>query len=98
MEQLPIKYKRHIFVCVNDRADGSECCSQKDSEKILLKLRDHINKNGLTGIYNVSKSLCLGHCLNGPTIAVYPDGKILRKVSIDDVPKIINEYLSISKH
>ena len=93
METIPVNYKRHIFVCQNKRENG-ECCSAKDSEKILMQLRQHINKNGLVGKYNVSKSLCLGHCNDGPTIAVYPDGKIIRKVSVADVPKIIEEYLS----
>ena len=92
MEEIDVRYKRHIFVCLNKKDEG-ECCSNKDSEEILLKLRKHVNENGLMHIYNVSKSLCLGHCLNGPTIAIYPDGKILRKVSLNDVDKIIKEYL-----
>jgi len=93
METLPVHYKRHIFVCVNSR-DSGECCKQKDSEQILLKLREHVNSKGLFHAYNVSKSLCLGHCSNGPTIAIYPEGRILRKVSLKDVDEIIKEYLS----
>ena len=93
MEELNVKYKRHIFVCLNNREEG-ESCSEKDSEEILMKLRSHINENGLVHKYNVSKSLCLGHCLNGPTIAIYPDGIILRKVSLKDVDEIIKNYLS----
>ena len=93
METLPVKYKRHIFVCLNVREEG-DCCKNKESEKILLKLREHVNSKGLFHEYNVSKSLCLGHCANGPTIAIYPDGKILRKVSLEDVDEIIREYLN----
>ena len=93
MEEIPIKYKRHIFVCLNSK-ENEECCSKKNSEEILLRLRNHINENGLMHEFNVSKSLCLGHCLNGPTIAIYPDGKILRKVTLEDVNKIIKEYLT----
>jgi (2Fe-2S) ferredoxin len=43
--------------------------------------------------YNVSKSKCLGHCENGPTIAIYPDGHIFRKVTPTDVPQIIDKFL-----
>jgi sirohydrochlorin cobaltochelatase len=90
MEALPVKYKRHIFVCLKEREN--ECCSQKNSEEIFTKLRNYINENGLMHTFNVSKSLCLGHCLEGPTIAIYPDGIILKKVSLEDVDKIIEEY------
>ncbi|MBI2108522.1 (2Fe-2S) ferredoxin domain-containing protein [Candidatus Woesearchaeota archaeon] len=93
METIPIKYKRHVFVCLNKRDAPRESCSAKDSEKILTELRQHVNSNGLTGTYNITKTLCLGHCNEGPTIAIYPDGKILRKVSMADVPRIIEEYL-----
>ncbi len=94
MEQIPVKYERHIFVCVNERKDGKDCCASRESIYILKALRDHINKNALFHKFNVSKSLCLGHCSEGPTIAIYPDGKLFKKVSMKDVPEIIESYLS----
>ncbi len=93
MQQLQVKYKRHIFVCLKER-ENEECCSKNNSEEIFTRLRNHINENGLMHTFNVSKSLCLGHCNEGPTIAIYPDGIILRKVSLEDVDKIIEIYLS----
>jgi (2Fe-2S) ferredoxin len=93
MERLQTKYTKHIFVCVKER-ETEECCSKNNSEEIFLKLREHINKNSLMHSFNVSKSLCLGHCLEGPTIVIYPDKIFLRKVSIDDVDGIIKEHLS----
>ncbi len=93
MEQVPVKYKRHIFVCVNYREQG-DCCSGRDSVEILKALREHVNRNGLFHLFNVSKSLCLGHCSEGPTIAVYPDGKIFKRVALGDVEKIIEDYLT----
>lgn len=92
MELVPAKYERHIFVCVNERPEG-DCCAGRNSETIFNMLRDHINRNGLFHKYNITKSKCLGHCAFGPTIAVYPDGFIFRKVSTDDVKKIIDEFL-----
>lgn len=91
MELLPITYKRHIFVCVNDRE--GDCCSKRGSFDILMMLRDHINKNGLVSKYNVTKTKCLGHCADGPTIAVYPDGKIFTNVTKDDIKEIIEKFL-----
>ena len=92
MELVPAKYERHIFVCVNEREDGN-CCAKRGSNEILKALRDHINSKGLFHRYNVSKSLCLGHCDFGPTIAVYPDGYIFRRVTMEDTKKIIEEFL-----
>ncbi|MEK6936456.1 MAG: (2Fe-2S) ferredoxin domain-containing protein [Nanoarchaeota archaeon] len=92
MELVDKKYKRHIFVCINDK-ENEECCAKKNSEQILKILRQHVNENGLMSLYNITKTKCLGHCLEGPTIAVYPEGLIFKKVSIEDTQKIINEFL-----
>ncbi len=92
MELVQAKYERHIFVCVNERSEG-DCCAGRDSEMILNMLRDHVNRNGLFHKYNITKSKCLGHCAYGPTIAVYPDGLIFRRVTLDDTKKIIDEFL-----
>lgn len=93
MELVNAKYKRHIFVCINDREVG-EACAKRDSEKILSILRYHVNQNGLMGIYNITKTKCLGHCNEGPTIAIYPEGYIFKKVSLEDTKKIIKEFLN----
>ena len=93
MELVDAKYKRHIFVCINDR-EAEECCFKKDAEKILRILRDHVNQNGLMSLYNITKTKCLGHCNEGPTIAIYPEGYIFKKVSLEDTKKIIKEFLN----
>ncbi|MBI4174942.1 MAG: (2Fe-2S) ferredoxin domain-containing protein [Candidatus Aenigmarchaeota archaeon] len=92
MELVPVKYERHIFVCVNEREEG-DCCAKRNSSDILMALRNHINRNGLVHRYNVSKSKCLGHCAFGPTIAVYPDGLIFRRVNMEDTKEIIEKFL-----
>ena len=92
MEEVLVKYKRHIFVCINERKEG-ECCAKRGSLEILRALREHVNKYGLFHKFNITKTKCLGHCEEGPTIAIYPDGKIFKHVTINDVPKIIKQYL-----
>jgi len=92
MQELPVKYQRHIFVCINEREDG-ECCAKRGSAEILKALREHVNRNGLMGKYNVTKTKCLGHCEEGPTIAVYPDGKIFTGVTLSDTAEIIQKFL-----
>ncbi len=98
MELVPARYERHIFVCINEKLNNGEliedCCAKRGSEQILKKLREHVNSNGLMHKYNITKTKCLGHCAFGPTIAIYPEGFIFRKVSMDDTDKIIKEFLS----
>ncbi|MBI4148992.1 (2Fe-2S) ferredoxin domain-containing protein [Candidatus Woesearchaeota archaeon] len=93
MELSPVRYQRHIFVCVNEKDYGKECCGFKQGPEILQILRDHVNKSGLVGKYNITKSRCLGHCLQGPTIAIYPEGKIFVHVTVEDTKRIIEEFL-----
>ena len=94
MELVNQKYKRHIFVCINER-ENEECCAQKQSNEILKILRDHVNRNGLLSLFNITKTKCLGHCNEGPTIAIYPEGLIFKKVTLEDTKKIIQEFLTI---
>ena len=94
MKESSKKYERHIFVCVNEKMMGKECCGRKDASDILVALRKHVNDNQLFHRFNISKAKCLGHCLEGPTIAVYPDGKILTEVSSQDVKEIIKKFLT----
>ena len=93
MEESKIKHKRYIFVCVNTKESG-ECCSSKESAEIAASLKDYVKENSLSDTFTVRKSLCLSHCSEGPTVAIFPEGKILTHVSKDDMPKIIEKYLT----
>ncbi|MBI4140638.1 (2Fe-2S) ferredoxin domain-containing protein [Candidatus Woesearchaeota archaeon] len=94
MEQINKKYKHHIFVCINER-DSGDCCAKRNSTEILRILREHINNNGLVHEFNVTKTKCLGHCAEGPTIVIYPEGVFFKKVCVDDTKKIIDEFLTL---
>lgn len=93
MDQSPVKYRRHIFVCVNERSK-EQSCGPDGGKEILEALRSHINRNGLFHTYNISKVFCLGHCLQGPTVAVYPEGKIFTRVTKHDIKEIIEKFLT----
>jgi len=94
MELIPHTYQCHIFVCVNEREQG-ECCGTTDAVQIVQQLRHHINTNRLFDRYNVTKSRCLGHCQEGPVIAIYPQGHIFKKVTLADVKSIIEHFLPV---
>jgi len=94
MQESHRTYQRQIFVCVNERDYGKECCGFKGAKEILQQLRDHINQNGLIGKYNITKSLCLGHCLQGPAITIWPEGRTFTNITKEDVQQIIDEFLT----
>ena len=104
MEESPRKYERHIFVCINERVGRQACGNTSprihtsevepvDGNEIVQQLRDHINQSGLVHKYNITKVKCLGHCLEGPALAIYPEGKILVKVRPEDIQEIKAKYL-----
>ena len=91
MDISPVKYERHLFVCVNEKP--GQCCGPAGGQEILDVLRAHVNARGLFHRFNVSKVSCFGHCLAGPTVAVYPEGVILTHVSPRDTEDIIRRFL-----
>lgn len=94
MQISPRTYERQIFVCVNEKDMGRHSCGLRGGWDILKKLRDHLNRHGLFGRYNVTKTLCQGHCLQGPAITIYPGGKTFTNITEDDIDTIIRDYLS----
>ncbi len=67
-------HTQHIFVCTNLRHDRSKrpCCSSRNSEKILVAMKQHARIIGLKG--RVQSSGCLDFCEQGPSVAHYPEG------------------------
>ncbi|MBI4021325.1 MAG: (2Fe-2S) ferredoxin domain-containing protein [Candidatus Aenigmarchaeota archaeon] len=93
MIATPTTTKRHLFVCINERTADRQSCGPDGGQAILQALRAHVNERGLFHQYNISKVTCLGHCLRGPALAIYPDGIILTRITPQDIPAIIERYL-----
>jgi (2Fe-2S) ferredoxin len=68
-----LSYKKHVFVCVNEREDKS-CCRNVYGYEIFKELKRFVLDNGLVNDVWVTKTGCLGFCNDvGCTIVVYPD-------------------------
>ena len=80
-------FRSHVLVC------GGTGCTSSGSEKIVLKLQEEIEKNGLASEIQVVKTGCHGLCALGPIMIVYPEGTFYSKVSESDVPEIVAEHL-----
>ncbi|MDZ4662600.1 MAG: (2Fe-2S) ferredoxin domain-containing protein [Pseudomonadota bacterium] len=89
MEQKPIKFEKHIFVCTNTREDGRECCAQKGSEELRKKLKEWVKSDSIRAQnIKVSKSGCLSHCEEGIAVVIYPEQKWLTKIQTSDLESI----------
>ena len=87
-----MKFKKHIFICTNDRGEESarkSCgsCGGMNLRKELVKM---INDNGLKGKVRANKSGCLDVCEHGPALVVYPAGHWYLEVKKENLKRIFD--------
>lgn len=78
---------KHVLVCTN--AD----CADRGSLQLLTELRRLIKEEGRNADIKVTRTLCMGRCGEGPTVAVYPDGIWYRGVTQADAQELVEEHL-----
>ncbi len=88
-------YKRHVFICTNERSDGRECCAGKHSLDLLKHLKSRLRDLGLSGADKIAatKSGCLGRCALGPSLVIYPDNVWYSPKTEADIDAIIKQHL-----
>ncbi|MFQ6677137.1 MAG: ferredoxin [Fidelibacterota bacterium] len=86
------KYKKHIFICINERSPDNPKgdCARCGGNEIRLKFIQLINQHGLKGIVRANKSGCLDACEMGAALVIYPDNIWYTHVSLNDVEEIFN--------
>jgi (2Fe-2S) ferredoxin len=88
------KFEAHIFVCCNQRPPDSRCCCDPSGEKALQKcFKAELEKRGLKGTVRPNAAGCLDQCELGPTVVIYPQGIWYGKVTLADVPRIVEETI-----
>ncbi|HXX57714.1 MAG TPA: NADH-ubiquinone oxidoreductase-F iron-sulfur binding region domain-containing protein [Thermodesulfovibrionales bacterium] len=80
-------YRVSIMLC------GGTGCTAAGSLKIRQTLKDEIKSRGLSSEINILLTACNGFCAQGPVMIVYPDKVFYQKVSMADVPIIVEEHL-----
>lgn len=89
--------RRYLFVCLNRRPDDNPkgCCATKDSEQIYRALKTEVAERGLAKAdARVCTSSCLDQCATGVTVLVEPDHFFYGRVTIADVPQIVDGLVS----
>lgn len=80
-------YRSNVLVC------GGTGCSSSNSQEIMRRLEEEIKKKGLDKEVNVVCTGCFGLCSLGPVVIVYPEGSFYSKVTLEDIPEIVEEHL-----
>jgi len=89
-------FKRHIFMCINQRPKGDPrgCCADSGSVKLQEFMKKEVDRLGLKGIVRANKACCLDHCEYGPSIVVYPEGVWYWAGNEADVTEIVEKHVA----
>jgi len=90
--QCMAQRERYLFVCVNRREDDNPkgSCATKGSEEVHRALKEQLAARGLAQLQaRACTSSCLDQCATGVTILVEPDHFFYGRVTVADVPEIV---------
>lgn len=71
---------------------GGTGCIASGSLKIKDALEAELKKRGIEDEINVIVTGCNGFCAQGPIMTVYPDGIFYQKLTVDDIPYLVEEH------
>ena len=94
---ISLQRKRYLFVCINRRAEENPkgCCAAKDSEEVYRALKAEVASRGLAKLEaRVCTSSCLDQCETGVTVLVEPDHFFYGRVTVTDVPEIVDGLIT----
>jgi (2Fe-2S) ferredoxin len=88
-------FSQHVFVCMNQREEGRECCADKGSHAAQKHLKKRIGALELNGPGNIriNQAGCLDRCEEGPVLVIYPQGTWYTYVDNEDIDEIIDVHL-----
>jgi (2Fe-2S) ferredoxin len=88
-------YQKHVFICMNQRDDGRECCQAKGAQAAQQHAKRRIKQLDLNGEgkIRINQAGCLDRCEEGPVLVVYPEGTWYTYVDTSDIDEIIDVHL-----
>lgn len=92
-----MRYKKHVFICCNQKANGKSCCGEERGLALLQEMKKIALEKGIGKEIRIQKSGCLDACSFGPSMVVYPEGNYYGNVQLQDLEFIIESDLLNNK-
>ncbi|MBL7884015.1 MAG: (2Fe-2S) ferredoxin domain-containing protein [Bacteroidia bacterium] len=88
-------YDKHIFICVNQRAEGAarKSCGEAHGMELVDVFKKKLKDKNLPIKLRVQKAGCLDICDFGQTLVLYPEGVFYVGVTVNDVDEIIETHI-----
>lgn len=90
-------FRFHIFVCTQQKPEGSISCAASRSSEVLEALDRAVQARGLLHEVQLTTCGCMGLCDEGPVMVAYPEGVWYRRVQPADVGEILDSHLDEGK-
>lgn len=88
-----LKFKKHLFVCINERTDGRKSCGEAFGMVLVDAFKSRINRDRINAEVRAQKAGCLDVCELGPALVVYPEGVFYGKMSLEDVEEVYQSHI-----
>lgn len=88
-------FRRHVFICLNQRAPEHPrgCCKDRGAEAVQARFKREVKARGLKDVVRANKAGCLDQCEHGVAVVVYPEQVWYGNVTADDVPEIVERHI-----
>jgi (2Fe-2S) ferredoxin len=90
-------YVRQLYVCINNRNGESISCGYSGGEEMIEELKKVCKERNLKGKIRAAKSGCMDLCAFGPNIMIWPEGIWYMKVTKEDIPQIVDNFLKLEQ-
>ena len=86
---------KHVFVCTQNRPQGHPrgSCASSGCAEVMNEFMNEIQSRNLFEKIALTNTGCMGPCMMGPSVLVYPEGVMYGVKSKEDVTAIIEEHL-----
>jgi NADP-reducing hydrogenase subunit HndC len=80
------KFRANLMLCA-----GTGCVAS-GTMKVRDALREELKKTGLAEEIKIVLTGCNGYCAEGPVMSVYPDEVFYQKLTVEEIPKLVDEH------
>jgi (2Fe-2S) ferredoxin len=87
--------EKHVFVCTQNRPEGHPrgSCGANGCAEVMNEFMNEIQSRNLFEKIALTNTGCMGPCMLGPSVLVYPEGIMYGRITKANVKTIVDEHL-----